>query len=429
MRRRIGWLVAATTSAVILGFVIPLCLLVQTLAHERAVGSAQDDADDVALIVSGLHGDPGLPDVVATATSTMVATTSVVTPDGDVLGEQVEDLAADDDVRRAAGGEAFTTEDEGITILSPVVTADGTYVVRAHVTDEQLSSGVMRAWVGIGFLGLALIAVAIVIADRFARRIATPVNDLADVARQLSDGELDVRAEPSGPPETVELGDALNQLADRISELLVAERAAVGDLSHRLRTPVTALRLDAEQVAQPELADRLQNHVAHLQRTVDAIVRDARRPVRHAVRAGCDARAVVADRMAFWSALAEDEQRPVDVRLTDAPAPVAVDAVDLTDVLDVLVDNVFAHTPEGTAIAVGMAADDGQVTIEVSDTGPGLGDEPAGERTGSTGLGLQIARRTVAAIGGTLDIRSGEGTTVTLRLPAAHHPTAHHATT
>ncbi len=423
MRRRIGWLVAATTSAVILGFVIPLCLLVQTLAHERAMSSAQDDADDVALIVSGLHGDAGLADVVGTATSTMVATTSVVTPDGDVLGEPVEGLASDDDVRRAARGKAFTTEEDGVAIFSPVVTADGTYVVRAHVTEEQLSSGVTRAWLGIGFLGLALIAAAIVIADRFARRIATPVNDLADVARRLSDGELDARAEPGGPPETVELGDAFNQLADRVNELLVAERAAVGDLSHRLRTPVTAIRLDAELVADPELADRLQTHVAHLQRTVDAIVRDARRPVQHAIRAGCDARAVVADRMAFWSALAEDQGRPVDVRLTEAPAPVAVAASDLTDVLDVLVDNVFAHTPESAAIAVAMTAEDGHVTVEVSDNGPGIQPRADGERTGSTGLGLQIARRTVAAIGGALDIRSDEGTTVTLRLPAAHDVT------
>jgi signal transduction histidine kinase len=422
MRGRIGWLVAATTSAVILGFVIPLCLLVQTLAHERAVTSAEDDADDVALIVSGLHGDPGLADVVRNATASTFATTSVVTPDGGVLGTEVAGLATDDDVVRASEGEAFTSEDDdGVTVLAPVVTADGTYVVRARVGSDQLSSGVARAWTAIGLLGLALIVVAIVIADRFARRISTPVNELAGVALRLRDGQLDVRARPSGPPETVGLAEALNQLADRISELLVAERAAVGDLSHRLRTPVTALRLDAEAVADAEVAERLQQHVANLQRTVDAVVRDARRPVQHTVRARCDARAVVADRMAFWSALAEDQGRPVEVRLTHGPTPVAVDAADLTDVLDVLVDNVFAHTPEDAAIAVTMEAPEGEVVIEVADTGPGI-DAPAapGERPGSTGLGLQIARRTLAAIGGSIDIRSDAGTKVTLKLPVSH---------
>jgi len=423
MRRRIGWLVAGTTSAVILGFLVPLCLLVQTLAHERAVSSAHDDADDVALVVSGLHGDPGLDDVVQTATARTFAATSVVTPQGEALGAQVADLVDDPDVVRARDGEAFTaSDDEGVAILTPVVTADGTYVVRAWVSESQLTAGVARAWTAIGLLGLLLILAAIVVADRFARRISTPVTGLAEVALQLRDGELDVRAVPSGPPETVELAEALNQLADRISELLVAERAAVGDLSHRLRTPVTALRLDAESVADPEVAARLEGHVAHLQRTVDAIVRDARRPIRHTIRAGCDARAVVADRMAFWSALAEDQRRPVDVRLTDVPAPVAVDGADLTDVLDVLVDNVFAHTPDDAALTVSMAMSDGHVLIEVADSGPGIGTGSApGQRPGTTGLGLQIARRTVAAIGGTIDIRSGAGTSVTLTLPVASH--------
>lgn len=423
MRRRIGWLVAGTTSAVILGFVVPLCLLVQTLAEERAVSSAHDDADDVALLVAGLEGEPGLADVIETAAGATFAATSVVTPNGRVLGAQEPGLATDADVERARGGEAFTaSDDDGVSILAPVVTADGTYVVRARVTDEQLSDGVARAWTAIGLLGLALILASMVIAERFARWISTPVTALAKVALRLRDGELDVRASPVGPPEAVELAEALNQLADRISELLVAERAAVGDLSHRLRTPVTALRLDAEAVRDPVVAARLQGHVANLQRAVDAIVRDARRPVRHTLRSGCDARTVVADRMAFWSALADDQGRPVEVRLTDTPAPVAVDATDLTDVLDVLVDNVFAHTPEDAALSVSLALADDHVVIEVADTGAGIAPRPPGERPGSTGLGLQIARRTVAAIGGTIEIRSGPGTTVTLTLPVAHHP-------
>jgi signal transduction histidine kinase len=424
MRRRIAWLVAGTTSAVILGFLIPLCLLVQTLAHERAVSRAHDDADDVALVVSGLHGDPGLAEVIRTATANTGATTSVVTPRRRVLGAQVDGLARDPDVVRARGGEAFTvSNDDGVTVLTPVVTAEGTYVVRARVGEDQLSAGVGRAWLAIGLLGVILTLLAIVMADRLARRISTPVTRLAEVAHRLRDGELDARVVPNGPPETVELAEAFNQLADRIGELLVAERAAVGDLSHRLRTPVTALRLDVEAVADPEVGARLQEHVAQLQRTVDAIVRDARRPVRHALRAGCDARAVVADRMAFWSALAEDQERPVEVTLPDRPAPVPVDAEDLTDVLDVLLDNVFAHTPDDAALAVRMALPDGHVVIEVTDSGPGISPAaPDGERIGSTGLGLQIARRTVAAIGGSLDISSGAGTKVMVSLPLTRHP-------
>ena len=111
-----------------------------------------------------------------------------------------------------------------------------------------------RAWAALALLGLLLISAALVIADRLARRISTPVTALADVRTASPRRRARHAAVPSGPPETVELADALNQLADRISELLVAERAAVGDLSHRLRTPVTALRLDAEAVVDPDVA-------------------------------------------------------------------------------------------------------------------------------------------------------------------------------
>ena len=86
------------------------------------------------------------------------------------------------------------------------------------------------------------------------------------MAHQLREGDLHARAEVRGTEETQELARALNGLADRTGELLAAERAAVGDLSHRLRTPVTALRLDAEAVRDPELAARLQEHIASLQR-------------------------------------------------------------------------------------------------------------------------------------------------------------------
>lgn len=416
---------AATTSAVILSFVIPLCLLVRTVAEERAVTAAHDAADDVAILVSGLR-DPGvLRDAVAAVASAATGTTtSVVTPRGAVLGVDVPGLRSDPDVARAKAGDAFTTYDEGgATVLVPVLTGSGTFVVHTSVTAERMTSGVARAWTSILLLGLLLLVAALVIADRLARRVSTPVTALAGVALQLRDGDLDARAKPEGPEETVELAHALNQLAERISELLVAERAAVGDLSHRLRTPVTALRLDAEAVTDPGVAVRLQEHVATLQRTVDAIIRDARRPVRHALRSGCDARAVVAERMAFWSALAEDQGRLVDLTLPDGPAHVAVDATDLTDVLDVLVDNVFAHTPEKVDLAVSVLPREGHVEVTVRDSGPGLVDDGStGPRTGSTGLGLQIARRTLAGVGGSLSVHSGpgHGTTVVVGLPTSH---------
>ena len=210
-------------------------------------------------------------------------------------------------------------------------------------------------------------------ADRLGRRVSAPVTELAAVAHRLRAGELDARAVPRGPVETVELGAALNRLADRIGELLTAEREAVADLSHRLRTPVTALRLDAGAVTEPELADRLRDHIGHLERTVDAVVKDARRPVRSTLGRSCDAASVVRDRVAFWSALAVDQGRDLTVSIPSIATPAAIDAGDLVDVVDALVDNVFAHTPDGTAFAVSLTRSRAirLAGLEVADSGPG----------------------------------------------------------
>ena len=226
------------------------------------------------------------------------------------------------------------------------------------------------------------------------------------MAQRLQDGDLDARAVPPGPEETVELAETMNRLADRIDELLAAERAAVGDLSHRLRTPVTALRLDAEAV--PE--ERAREPAAGAHRAPAADDRrdraDARRPLRTGLTASCDATAVVASRVAFWSALAEDQGRRSTSRLPDDPVPGAVwTRSDLTDLLDVLVDNVFAHTPDDAGFAVALERDEHGAVLEVADEGPGLGrgartavgvaDDPA--RAGSACRSCGARRRGSAA--------------------------------
>jgi signal transduction histidine kinase len=421
MRRRISWLVMATTSSVVVSFVIPLCLLVRTLAEDRAMAAADQEARNVAILVASLHDDPQLAGLVSDLDQRGAPSTSVLTADRRVLGSDVA-MRRDPEVRRAAAGEGFQVVDsEGGRVLLPVVVESGTAVVRSAVTPEDLHRGVAAAWAGIIGLGVLLLALALFIASRLGRRVSEPLRRVAGVAHRLREGDLQARAEVSGPEETQELAQALNGLAERTVELLAAERASVGDLSHRLRTPVTALRLDAEAVEDPVLAGRLADHIQVLQRSIDVIVKEARRPVRTDLTAAGDAVAAVRARVEFWSALAEDQGRQLTVSLPDRQlvVPVAID--DLADVVDVLVDNVFAHTPDGTAFEVTLTQDGPAALLVVADHGPGLGAGPAPGRVGSTGLGLDIARRTASAAGGELRVASppGGGTRVEVRLPLA----------
>lgn len=210
------------------------------------------------------------------------------------------------------------------------------------------------------------------------------------------------------------MGTAINVLAGRIGELLATERESVADLSHRLRTPITALRLDVDALPAGEDRDRLSAAVDELTRQVDRLIREARRPVREGVEARSDARAVVAERVAFWAPLAEDQGRQVTLHLAERPCPVGVAPEDLETAMDALLGNVIAHTPEGTALTVAVGRDRSEgVLVVVTDEGPGFSDERVVDRgvsrAGSTGLGLDIARRTAAASGGDLRIGAGPG--------------------
>ncbi|MGD9957979.1 sensor histidine kinase [Nocardioides sp.] len=404
MRRRISWLVIATTSTVVVSFVIPLCLLVRILAEDRAMAAATQEAQNIAILVADLDDSPQLEALVDATGRSSDPVTHVLTVEGQWIGPGAAP-AIDAEVRRARDdNEAFSVHDgAGGRVYQPVVTEAGTAVVRSTVTPAELHRGVTAAWLSIVGLGLLLMLMALQIALWLGRRVSEPLREVAGVAHQLREGDLAARAEVRGTEETQELARALNGLAERTGELLVAERASVADLSHRLRTPVTALRLDAEAVAEPELAVRLQEHIASLQRTIDAIVKEARRPVRTALPPVCDATATVADRLAFWSALADDQGRRLSTDLPHEALLVAVAQDDLADLVDVLIDNVFAHTPEGSAFRVNLYAEAGVAHLLVDDDGPGLSGDRT-ERTGSTGLGLDIARRTAVAAGGDLRV-------------------------
>ena len=428
MRRKIGLLVAATTSAVIIAFLIPLAMLVRTLAEDRAIAGASQEAQGVATLVAGVKDESQLVNLVNLVDQESTRATSALMPYGTLIGTPPPAAALNAGViSRARAGEAFILlGDQNAQVVVPVVTERGTVVVRTVVTNSSLQAGVATAWLTFAGLGAVLMVLAVVAADLLGRRVSGPVSELAAVAHRLRAGELDARAVPRGPVETVELGTALNLLADRIGQLLTAEREAVADLSHRLRTPVTALRLDAEAVREPELADRLHAHIANLERTVDAVVKDARRPVRSTVGRSCDAASVVRDRVAFWSALAADQDRDLAISIPSVVTPVAMDSADLIDVVDALVDNVFAHTPDGTDFAVSLTGSELRlVRLEVSDSGPGAANRDVAKRghstADSTGLGLDIARRAAIAAGGELVIGSspsgGMLVVVTLGVP------------
>ncbi|MGN9907113.1 HAMP domain-containing protein [Phytohabitans sp. LJ34] len=385
MRRRLALLVTATACLVLVAFLVPLAVLVRAVAQDRAVVTATADVQGLVPLAATTDR-AGL----ASLASGAGRPVTVYLPDGSSVGAPAPRTPA---VELAARGRSLTVKVDGgrEIVVSVQGRDDGTVVLRTFVTAEELSRGVTRAWLVLAALGVALVLVGLFVADRLARSLVASITELSTVSHRLAGAELSARATPSGPAELRDVAGALNHLAGRIQDLLREEREQVADLSHRLRTPLTALRLEAEALADPAEAARVTAGVDAVERAVSGLIRAARHSAPAA--GGCDAAAVVRDRVAFWAVLAEDTGRDVRLDLVDGPLPVPVAADDLAAAVDALLGNVFAHTPDGTPFGVSLGGDG---VLTVTDEGPGL-PAGAGERgesgAGSTGLGLDIARR------------------------------------
>lgn len=423
MRRSLAIVSLAVTLLVVLAFLIPLALLVRNQAADRALSRSERDAQAIAAALAvapasgGADVDPTLAENVLDAFGSH-EDFSVVFPDGTSVGA---DLGESTNIEQARGGAAFTAQiGGGAEVLVPVLVADApagsTVVVRTLVSDEDLTRGVSLAWSLLAGLGVFLVVVATLAADRLARNIVRPVSALSGAARSLGEGDLDTRVKPGGPPEVADVGEAFNFLARRLGQLLSAERESVADLSHRLRTPLTALRLQAETLADQEEAASLLADIDRLERAVDRMIEEARRSTATdaAIPQVADLAAVVRHRATFWKILADDQGRGATVHTTGGELWVPVSPDELGAAIDTLIENVFAHTVTGTDYTVIARPGQGEeAVLEVVDAGGGFPDPSVVQRGasagGSTGLGLDIVRRIAVNAGGGLAVANREG--------------------
>ncbi len=421
MRTRLALTAAAVTTMIVVAFCVPLGRLIQVVAANRALDAAKLESRSLAGAISAVPGQTDtITQLVEQANAGSPRPITVYLADGTVLGPPV---AVDAEVQLARTGRSFTAAgpNGGRDILVGIVGPDpaATTVVRVRVAASLLNQGVQRAWAIVAAIGCLVVVVAVGLADRLALSIVGPMGELFSVTRRLQRGELEARVVPAGPPEVAEVGVAVNGLADRIGDLLTAEREAAADLSHQLRTPLTVLRLDAEGLASPDDRQRIATDVDRLEQVVTRSIQEARTAARPGLggnrRETCDLGQVVRDRLAFWSILASGQGRQWTVDVPGGRQPVGVSRREVEVCLDALLNNVLAHTPGGASFSVEVVpGSNGQWALVVQDAGPGLPGDALPERGTSggsgTGLGLDIVRRTAEASGGRLAAgRSPEG--------------------
>jgi signal transduction histidine kinase len=426
MRRSLALVAAAVTSMVALAFLVPLGLMVREIARDRALNDAERQAGSLAPALAISTDRAAVERAVASTQAGEAGRVAVHLPGRTTVGTSHARLA---DLQTAmVRGRSFSVRAAGgYVLLQPVALDQGrTTVVEVYLPKEDLTRGVRSAWIVLSGVAAALVVGSVIVADRLAARVVGSARTLAKAATVLGGGDLRTRIDPQGPPELREAGRAFNTMADRVEALLAAERELVADLSHRLRTPLTAMRLNAAALGSEPAAEQTRLAVRRLEEEVDRIIGAARRPKKPKKRRVlCDAAEVLRERMDFWSALAEDQDRECELVGAEEPVPVPVARGELSDVLDSLLGNVFRHTPQGTAFVVTLHEGVGRVAILVADAGPGIDDSDTALRRGasgggSTGLGLDIARRMATAAGGDLRIDRSTlgGAQIQIWLPA-----------
>ena len=426
MRARLVGVAFAVTAMVALAFVVPLMILVRDLAADRELSAAERDAGAVARLVA-VVGSDSIDELVGPVLSAdgefNDRPLTIVIVGGDTVGAPLD---PGEDLATAAAGTTFRQSvNGGEAIYIPVLGPEGeTVVVRALAEEEAMRAGVARVWWTLAGLATVLVLLAVVVADRLGRSMVRPVDDLAATADRRGSGDLDARVDIAGPPEIRRVGTAFNRLAAQIGALLQLERETAADLSHRLRTPLTGARLNADALPDSDRKDQLVAQLDDIERGVDYVIDEIRRPDRQARGAVTDIDRVVAERVAFWEPLAADEGRTLDTGINRSRALVGTPEADLAAALDALIGNVFAHTEPGTGLAVSVHRSNGPyVDVVVEDAGDGFPpDLSVADRgrsgTDSTGLGLDIARRTAVAAGGDLRLGTGSlgGAQITMRL-------------
>lgn len=424
MRSRLRFLVLAVTTLVVVAFTVPLFALIareadaaarsemETLAQSVAANLVRFAAvDGVGSLQSNL---PPLPEGIG-----------LVFPDGTTAGTVTVAGRALANASSAQQRAVATYSSTGWELALPVLTSEGSVIVTGSVENEVLEAGVGRAWLLLGLLAVALIGASLVLADRLGRSLTLSVAGLGSAARSLAAGDLTTRVDVTSPAELSDVATAFNQMAPRLEALIESEREEIADLSHQLRTPLTRLRLQIERVDDGNIRSALSEQLDDMQAAVDHVIGAARRrPVTQESEV-TDLAGFLRSRAEFWTVLADEQQRRFDV-VVDLPDHVTVplSEMDLTAALDALFGNVFDHTPEGVGFVLRASLESDTVGIVVADHGPGFpGDiDPVARGVsgaGSSGLGLDIARRVFQRAGGSLRVRSnrGGGASVEVAIP------------
>ncbi|MGN6600448.1 MAG: ATP-binding protein [Actinomycetes bacterium] len=321
----------------------------------------------------------------------------------------------------------------GTLLTASVQTSHGVDVL-VEESRALVDSAMRRIVLLVAAVAVVAVAAAVAVGVLQARRLARPLDELAVTAQRLGSGESRVDVSETGIEELDRLGEALRRSATRVADLLAAERRFASDASHQLRTPLAALSLRLDEIAETDDLDVAREEAAVALTQVERLtgvvqqLLDAARRTRAGTVTPVDVTAVVEQQLHEWRPVVEAAGRRLRV-VGERPAQALATPGGLAQIVATLLENALMHGA-GT-ITVTTRSTSTWTVVEVSDEGPGV---PSGlearifERSvsgsGSTGLGLSLARDLAVVDGGRLELVRARPATFAVFLPAPVDPDA-----
>jgi two-component system, OmpR family, heavy metal sensor histidine kinase CusS len=355
-------------------------------------------------------------------------------------------------------GQAFRVTSASAPVGSPATQTD-TIQIAVDITQKEALLSRYRFW-----FWAILFATSVIfplVGYQVAQHGIRPVEEMATTARHISSTNLRERILPEGyPSELASLASTFNQMLDRLEESFERISRFSADIAHDLRTPVNNIRGEAEVAlararSADEYRDVVESSLEEAVRLSDLIsdllfLARAESPLTHLRRERVDVEELLGGVREYYEASAADAGVSLTTKAAAEPVIAELDRTLLQRAVGNLVSNALAHTPPGGEVALRTSIDFSNtdfsnvdfsnkdfpaIRIEVSDTGAGIPaealprvfdrffrvDSSRSQTSGGTGLGLAIVQSIALLHGGKVEISSqlGQGTRVTLRMPAA----------
>jgi len=404
MQRRLLISMLAVAIAAVLALGIPLVFVLARLQVDDATHTLQQDAQTIATelnqrFLAGLGVDGSYASQLGRKLNVQYM---VIQQDGTVIAH-AGDKPGPHDARSATGTAGMG---EGKNPSAPL------FVVTVEADDTYLSGSFAQELLLAGAVALAAVGVAVAAGLLYSRRITRPLEELARAADRLGLGDSSPLGRRYGIQELDRVAEGLDGSAQRINDLLSAERDFAVDASHQLRTPLTALSMrleemmasaDYPEVVREEGAAAL-SQTERLADVVGQLLGRARR-TSAGVPTVASVDEIVGQQVVEWEPAFRRAKRRLAIGGEKGLLAFATPG-GASQVIATLLDNALVHG--GGTVTIRTSRTRRSVVIEVRDEGSGVPAELAprifersvsGSPTG-TGLGLALARTIAAADGG-----------------------------